>query len=125
MSKGVTTTGLSGQGVQGGFMRRVAWLTMANVTAFVLSILAPLLLVRLLSQNEFGVYKQVFQILMSTISVLNLQVASTAYYFMPRAPEKKLQVTFNMLAFYGAAGALVAALFIFYPECVLFVFKGG
>ena len=84
-------------------------------------VIAPLLLVRMLSQTEFGVYKQVFQILTSTITALNLQVAATAYYFMPRAPEKKLQVTVNVLAFYGALGALIGALFIIYPECALLV----
>lgn len=110
---------------QSGFARRAAWLTTANSIAFGLSFIAPLLLVRTLSQTEFGVYKQVFQILTSAISALNLQVASTAYYFMPRAPEKKLQVTINVLAFYGAVGALVAALFIFYPECALLVFESG
>src|SRR5215510_9975093 len=110
---------------QGGFARRAAWLTAANSIAFGLSFIAPLVLVRMLSQTEFGVYKQVFQILMSMISALNLQVASTAYYFMPRAPEKKLQVMINVLAFYAAAGALVAALFIFYPECALLVFESG
>jgi O-antigen/teichoic acid export membrane protein len=108
---------------QGGFARRAAWLTAANSIAFGLSFIAPLVLVRMLSQTEFGVYKQVFQILMSAISALNLQVASTAYYFMPRAPEKKLQVMINVLAFYGAVGALTGALFIFYPECALLVFK--
>jgi O-antigen/teichoic acid export membrane protein len=109
----------------GGFVIRAAWLTMANSIAFGLSFIAPLLLVRMLSQTEFGVYKQVFQILMSTISALNLQVASTAYYFMPRAPEKKLQVMINVLAFYAAIGALTGALFIFYPEWSLLVFESG
>jgi len=116
--------GQSGE-VQSGFARRAAWLTAANIIAFGLSFLAPLLLARTLSQTEFGVYKQVFQVLASAIAALNLQVASTAYYFMPRAPEKKLQVTINVLAFYSAVGALVAALFIFYPECALLVFKSG
>src|SRR5262252_1375159 len=116
-------TGQSEQDGQGGFARRAAWLTTANSIAFGLSFIAPLMLVRTLSQTEFGVYKQVFQILMSTISLLNLQVASTAYYFVPRAPDKKLQVMINVLAFYTAAGALVAALFIFYPECALLVFE--
>ena len=55
---------------QGGFASRAAWLTAANSIAFGLSFIAPLLLVRMLSQTEFGVYKQVFQILMSTISAL-------------------------------------------------------
>jgi O-antigen/teichoic acid export membrane protein len=116
-------SGQSEQDRQSGFARRAAWLTMANSIAFGLSFIAPLVLVRMLSQTEFGLYKQVFQILMSTISALNLQVASTAYYFMPRAPEKKLQVMINVLAFYAAIGALVAALFIFYPECSLLVFE--
>jgi O-antigen/teichoic acid export membrane protein len=118
-------TGQSEQDGQSGFARRAAWLTTANSIAFGLSFIAPLLLVRTLSQTEFGVYKQVFQILMSTISLLNLQVASTAYYFMPRALKKKLQVMINVLAFYGAIGALAGALFIFYPECALLVFKSG
>src|SRR5262249_41038006 len=125
MNKDVTTTGQSEQGKEDGFVLRATWLTMAYATAFGLSFLAPVLLVRMLSQTEFGVYKQVFQILASTCSILNLQVASTIYYFMPRAPEKKLQVTINVLTFYGATGALVAALFILYPQCVLLVFKGG
>src|SRR5262245_42271624 len=116
------TRAQSEQDGQDGFVRRAAWLTMANSIAFVLSFISPLLLVRMLSQTEFGVYKQAFQILISTIAALNLQVASTGYYFMPRAPEKKLQVTFNVLAFYGGLGALTGALFIFYPECALLVF---
>src|SRR5215813_12911549 len=117
--------GKSGQDGESDFVRRAAWLTTANSIAFALSFVAPLLLVRLLNQTEFGLYKQVFQILMTAISALNLQVASTAYYFMPRAPEKKLQVMINVLAFYSATGALVAALFIFYPECALLVFESG
>jgi O-antigen/teichoic acid export membrane protein len=115
----------SEQDRQDGFALRAAWLTMANSIAFVLSFIAPLLLVRMLSQTEFGVYKQVFQILISTIAALNLQVACTAYYFMPRAPEKKLQVTINVLVFYGALGALTGAVFIIYPQCALLVFESG
>ena len=111
------------QNRESGFVQRAAWLTTANSIAFALSFIAPLLLVRLLNQTEFGLYKQVFQILMTATSALNLQVASTAYYFMPRAPEKKLQVTINVLTFYGVIGSLVAALFILYPDCALLVFK--
>src|SRR5262249_54269353 len=101
-------------GGQGGFMRRAAWLTAANVVAFSLSFLAPLLLVRALNQTSFGVYKQAFQILTSALGWLNLQVSSTAYYFMPRAHGKKFQVAFNIIVFYAAAGALLASLFIIY-----------
>src|SRR5262245_55961072 len=115
--------GQCGQDGQSGFVRRAAWLTTANSIAFGLSFVAPLLLVRALSQTDFGLYRQVFQILTTAISALNLQVASTAYYFMPRAPERELQVTVNVLAFYAAVGALTGALFIFLPCCALLVIK--
>lgn len=113
------------QGGEDGFASRAAWLTAANTIAFGLSFIAPLLLVRSLSLTDFGLYKQVFQILMTMTSALNLQVASTAYYFIPRWPEKKLQVVINVLAFYGVVGLVVAALFICYPNCALLVFKSG
>src|SRR5262249_16796618 len=102
--------GQCGQDGQRGFVRRVAWLSTANSIAFGLSFVAPLLLVRPLSQTDFGLFRQVFQIFTTAISAPKLQVASTAYYFMPRAPEKKLQVTVNVLAFYAAVGALTGAL---------------
>src|SRR5437899_1160290 len=67
--------GQSEQDGQGGFARRAAWLTTANSIAFGLSFIAPLLLVRTLSQTDFGVYKQVFQILMSTTAALTIGAA--------------------------------------------------
>lgn len=120
MNKDATT---KSHGEQSGFARRAVWLTVANVIAFGLSFVAPLLLVRLLNQTEFGTYRQAFQILMTALSVLNLQVASSAYYFMPRASDRKLQVAMNVLAFYAVTGLLVASLFIFSPSCVLLVFQ--
>src|SRR5262249_51984159 len=51
-SKGAMKRGQSGE-EQSGFARRAAWLTAANIIAFGLSFLAPLLLARTLSQTEF------------------------------------------------------------------------
>ena len=39
---------------------RALWLLVAKILAFALSIALPLLLVRRLSQQEFGLYKQAF-----------------------------------------------------------------
>lgn len=113
------------QGEQSGFMRRAAWLTGANVVSFALSFAAPLLIVRLLSQSEFGVYKQSFQILSTALAVLNFQVASSTYYFMPRMPDKKLQVAMNVILFYAVAGLLLALAFVIYPQWATAIFHSA
>ncbi|MGH9876488.1 MAG: lipopolysaccharide biosynthesis protein, partial [Nitrososphaerales archaeon] len=102
--------------------QRIAWITMANIIGFVLSFLTPLLLVRRLSQSDYGVYKQSFQILTTAVGILNLQVATSAFYFIPRLPDKKIQVFDNILVFYGLAGLFIALIFVVYPEWAISVF---
>jgi O-antigen/teichoic acid export membrane protein len=102
--------------------KRVAWITAANLLGFVLSFLTPLLLVRRLSQSDYGVYRQAFQILTTAVGMLNLQVATSAFYFVPRLPEKKIQIFNNILVFYGVAGLLVLIAFFIYPEWTARIF---
>ncbi|HJQ68937.1 MAG TPA: oligosaccharide flippase family protein [Blastocatellia bacterium] len=104
--------------------RRAAALAAAKTVAFALSVLMPLVLVRTLDQSEFGLYKQAFLILSSALMLFGLQVSASAYYFMPRLPEKKAQVAMNVLIFYLAVGAVVALLFAAYPRWVTLVFSG-
>lgn len=103
---------------------RAALLAGAKVVGFALTIPLPLVLVRTLNQHEFGLYKQVLQILMDALVLLGLHVSVSAYYFMPRNPEKKAQVALNVLVFYGVVGSIVALVFAIYPEWVTLVFKG-
>jgi len=97
----------------------------ANSMAMVISFVLPLALVRIMSVPEFGLYKQAFQVLLTVLGLLNLQVAVSVFYFMAREPEKKLQVALNVVIFYGLLGALVAALFVIWPGWVTLIFKGS
>lgn len=103
--------------------KRVAWITAANLLGFILSFLTPLMLVRRLSQSDYGVYRQAFQILTTAVGMLNLQVATSAFYFIPRLPDKKNQIFNNILVFYGMAGLLVVLIFAIYPEWATSVFR--
>jgi O-antigen/teichoic acid export membrane protein len=98
-----------------GMTQRAILLMSANLAAMAISFALPLILTRIMSQSEFGLYKQSFQILLTALGLLNLQVAVSVFYFMAREPEKKLQVTLNVLIFYGLAGILVALLFLLWP----------
>lgn len=104
--------------------KRAALLAGAKFMAFGVSVLLPLVLVRTFDRSEFGLYRQAFLILSSALMLFSLQVAATAYYFMPRLPGKKPQVAFNVVVFYIAVGFTISVLFVIYPGWVMLVFNG-
>jgi O-antigen/teichoic acid export membrane protein/transposase-like protein len=104
------------------FIERAAWLTGANLLAFALSFLTPLVIVRVFDRGEFGTYKQLFQILTTFMTALYLQVPMSAYYFMPREPNKRLQVAMNIILFYLVVGLLTALVFAAYPTWITYIF---
>ena len=112
-------------GTNPGFTLRAATLAAANVIALVMSFLLPLIIVRKLSRADFGVYKQVFQVLATMVAILSLHVSTSAYYFMPREPDKKAQVVFNVIVFYAALGILISLTFALFPGIVSGIFKTG
>jgi O-antigen/teichoic acid export membrane protein len=112
-------------GEQSGLTRRAALLMAANLIATAVSFAAPLLLVRAMSQVDYGLYKQAFQIVQSALNLLNLQVAVSVFYFYERAPGKRLQVLLNVMLFYGLAGALVFLIFLIWPGWVTLIFHSG
>lgn len=105
--------------------KRAAVLTVARTIAFIMSFALPLVLIRSLSQMNFGLYKQAFQVLTSAVALPGLGLSTSAYYFMPRQPDKKGQIAMNVLIFYFVVGAIIAIVFAAYPGWVLLVFKNG
>jgi O-antigen/teichoic acid export membrane protein len=103
--------------------KRAALLVCAKFIAFGMSVLMPLVLVRSLSVPEFGLYKQAFLIISTAMMLLGLQVAASAYYFMPRMPDKKPQVALNVVIFYAVIGATMALLFVAFPQWITILFN--
>jgi O-antigen/teichoic acid export membrane protein len=103
--------------------KRLAWMLSANFLGYGVSFLAPLILVRILNQTQYGVYKELFQIVTTLVTLLNLQVGSSAYYFIPRVEDdqEKKQILFNILFFYALLGAAVSLLLSANPEWVLWI----
>ena len=106
-----------------GFTIRAAVLAAANIGALAMSFLLPLIIVRRLRPADFGLYKQVFQVLATMVAILGLHVSTSAYYFMPRHEEKKAQVAFNIILFYVGLGGLTSILFAMFPGIVSGIFK--
>src|SRR5262249_38825058 len=105
------------------FISRVALITGANFLSFTLATATPFIIANLLSPEWVGLYKQAVLIVTIVTSVLNLQVASGGYYFIPLMPEKRFQIAFNILLFYFLAGSVVAVLFLLYPQWLGTIFS--
>ena len=79
----------------------VVWLLFAKSLAFIVSLALPLLLVRRLSQAEFGSYKQAFLVIGTAIAILPFGFATSTFYFLPRenSQRAKNQLVFNVVLF--------------------------
>lgn len=88
----------------------------AKVMAFSLNIALPLLLVRRLSQANYGLYKQAFLVVSTSITLLPLGFGMSAFYFLPREKEKKPAVIFNVLLYNFIIGGAALLAIVFFPQ---------
>jgi O-antigen/teichoic acid export membrane protein len=88
-----------------------------KATAYVLGFALPLLLVRRLSTDEFGLYKQVFLIVSTALTILPLGFSLSAYYFLPReSGERRNAIVFNVLCFNVLVGGVIGLLLFVRPS---------
>lgn len=103
------------------------WLLLAKGAAFVFGFALPLLLVRRLSQLEFGLYKQAFLVVNTAQSTLHLGFSLSAYYFLPREQGRDGQgrIVFNILLFNLLVGGAAWLLLALQPGVLASLFNTG
>jgi O-antigen/teichoic acid export membrane protein len=104
---------------------RAAWIMFAKTAAYVLSCALPLLMVRRLTQHEFGLYKQVFLVVGTAYTMLPLNFGMSAYYFLPREREHQRHIIFNVLLFYMLVAGLAALALIIWPSMLAAIFNSA
>lgn len=72
--------------------------------AFAATFFIPLVLARVFAPAQFGTYKQLFLIWSTVYSIAQLGMASSLYYFLPRAPRMAGGYVANCLLFLAATG---------------------
>jgi O-antigen/teichoic acid export membrane protein len=103
---------------------RAFWLMFAKTLGFAFAFVLPPLLVRRLTQTEYGLFKQIFLVVGTAVMVLPLGFGMSAYYFLPREDEQRRgQVVFNILLFSAAVGALGGLALVFYPALLGHIFS--
>ncbi len=98
------------------------WLLAGKTASFVLTLALPLLLVRRLSQEEFGLYKQVFLVVSTAISILPLSFQMSAYYFLPRETDRRGAVMLNILLFHAFTTGIGCLILFVFPALLQVIF---
>jgi len=102
---------------------RAAWLVLGKTLAFLLAFALPLLLVRRMSQYEFGLYKQIFLFVTTAMMLLPLGFHMSAYYFLPREPQWGKQIVLNILLFEVLVAIIACALIVLWPSLLSALFN--
>ena len=93
-----------------------AWLLFAKIIGFVFAFILPLLIVRFLSQDQVGVYRQSFLVIMNAAAILPFGFSMSAYYYLNREKEKRGAAIFNILLFNFTVGGLAFLTLFFFPQ---------
>ena len=101
------------------------WLLLARTLAFIFAFALPILLTRTLSQNEYGLFKQVFLIVTTATALLPLGFGLSAYYYLPRQSDARHrgQVILNILLFNLIMGAVACLVLVLWPGVLATIFK--
>lgn len=97
----------------------------AKVVGFGFAFLLPLLIVRFLTQEKVGLYRQSFQVVMNAVAILPLGISMSAYYFLSRETVRRASTIFNILLFNFFTGGLAFFGLYFYPQLLGKVFQSG
>jgi O-antigen/teichoic acid export membrane protein len=100
----------------------VSWLMFAKTIAFAFNLALPMLLVRRLDQAQFGVYKQLFLMVGTAVTVLPLGFAMSAFYFLPREADRQRETILNILIYNTIMGSLACGAFLLWPALLDLIF---
>jgi hypothetical protein len=73
---------------------------------------------RFLSQEQVGVYQQVFLVIVNANTILSLGFGMSSYYFLARETTRRPSVIFNTLLFNFIVGGIACLTLNLYPELI-------
>lgn len=100
-----------------------AWLLAAKIIGFGFSFMLPLLIVRRLTQDEVGHYREAFQVITNAMIILPLGISMSAYYYLARETTRRGAAITNILLFNFVIGGLACLALFLFPQLVGNIFR--
>jgi len=88
------------------------------MAAFVLTLLLPIILVRIFDKAQIGTYRQIFLVVGTACNVLPLGFTMSAFYYLPRETERRGMIVLNILLFLAGIGLLGGGVIAFFPSII-------
>ncbi|MGB6944466.1 MAG: oligosaccharide flippase family protein, partial [Bryobacteraceae bacterium] len=82
----------------------------------------PLLLVRRMDREQYGLYKQAFLVVSTAMTMLPLGMGMSAFYFLPREKMRRRETVLNIVLFDVVIGALACATLVLHPSLLTAIF---
>ncbi len=92
-----------------GLRRSVLSLSVVNTFEMAVQVILPMVLVRLLSDADFGLYRTLWLIAITCSGALALGMPGSLYYFLPRSEQPRSSIFVLQAASYMLLAGLVAA----------------
>src|SRR4051794_33248130 len=99
------------------------WLLGAKIIGFGFSFILPLLIVRILTQEDVGHYREAFQVITNAVVILPLGFSMSAYYFLSRETERRGAAVLNILLFNFVVGGLACLTLFLFPQSIGNIFQ--
>ncbi len=104
--------------------KQTAFLFAGKLVAVVLRFMVPLLLVRMMSRQEFGLYKQALLLCFFFVPILQFGITDSILYFYPDNEKKKELISQTVYLFLLIGMAFLAAFYLFHQKLLL-LFRGA
>jgi O-antigen/teichoic acid export membrane protein len=99
------------------------WLMFAKLVGFALSFILPLLVFRILTKSDVGIYQQIFVVITFVSTIIPFGISMSAYYFLSREHEKRPFYIFNILLFNFIVGGIACLVLNLYPQILFNIFE--
>jgi len=77
-----------------------------HVFALICGLAVPVVLARIFSREEYGLYQQIFLVVMTLLPVGQMGVTQGLYYFLPRERQRRDEIVVQTLIFVLISGAI-------------------
>ena len=103
---------------------RSAYLFAAKISAFIINFIIPIVLVRTISMEDFGLYKLLLMVSALLIPTIKFGVAQSLFYFYPIEILKNdvRQLLSQTLYYFVLSGSTVAILFYYFQADIAGLF---
>jgi O-antigen/teichoic acid export membrane protein len=95
---------------------QTAWLLAARVAAFFMTLILPVTLVRIFDKEQIGIYRQIFLVVGTAISVLPMGFTTSAFYYLPRETKRRGLIVMNIVAYLTGIGMLCGGALALFPQ---------